>query len=234
MTEAEVFQTLRGVCVDSAWSILARHGLQDTFVQGLRCLHPDRKMVGRPIPMKHLPHRADLVESLKIGERGLGNNVGPRNATPGDVLVIDGCGITNGGAFGDILVAGFQANGGEGIVIHGAMRDLAAIRDMDTPVYYTDTHAAGSRGVMCVDYNVPVECAGVTVVPGDVIFGDCEGVLVIPAHLAAEVATEAAALEHKENFVRSKIESGAVKVEDADPMSADLQADYEAAHEAGN
>ena len=227
MTEAEIFDTLRGVCVDSAWSIVARHGMPDTFVQGLQCRHPDRKMVGRAITMKYLPHRADLVESLNIRERGLGNNVGPRNATPGDVLVIDGCGITNGGAFGDILVAGFQANGGEGIVIHGAMRDLAAIRDMDTPVYYTDTHAAGSRGIMCVDYNVPVECAGVTVVPGDIIFGDCEGVLVIPAHLAEEVATEAAALEHKENFVRGKIESGAVKVEDAYPMRAELQAEYE-------
>ncbi|MAF10578.1 hypothetical protein CMK11_09010 [Candidatus Poribacteria bacterium] len=234
MTEAELFDTLRGVCVDSAWSILARNGLHDTFVQGLQCLFPDRKMVGRAITMKYLPHRADLVESLRIRERGLGNNVGPRNATPGDVLVIDACGITNGGAFGDILVAGLQANGGEGIVIHGAMRDLAAIREMDTPVYYTDTHAAGSRGIMCVDYNVPVECAGVAVVPGDVIFGDCEGVLVIPAHLAEEVAVEAAALEHKENFVRSKIESGAVKVEKAYPMSAELQAEYEEFRKAGS
>ena len=80
MTEAEIFDTLRGVCVDSAWSILARNGLHDTFVQGLQCLFPDRKMVGRAITMKYLPHRADLVESLKIRERGLGNNVGPRNA----------------------------------------------------------------------------------------------------------------------------------------------------------
>ena len=103
MTDAELFKTLRDVSVDSAWSSLAALGFSDTFVQGLHCLHPDKKMVGRAITMKYLPVRSDLVETLKLRERGMGNNVGPKNAKPGDVLVIDACGISNGGAFGDIL-----------------------------------------------------------------------------------------------------------------------------------
>jgi regulator of RNase E activity RraA len=228
VTDEVLFEMLRGVSVDSAWSVLSGLGFSDTFVQGLTCLHPDKRMVGRAITMKYLPMRGDLVESLRIRERGMGNNVGPKNAKPHDVLVIDACGISNGGAFGDILVAGFQANGGTGIVIYGAMRDLSALRQMHVPIYYTATHAAGSRGMMCVDFNVPVNCAGVAVVPGDILLGDVEGVLVIPAHLAEEVATKGKALEEKELFIRRKLESGEAKVEEAYPMSARLQAEYTA------
>jgi len=228
MTESELFETLRGVSVDSAWTCLSAAGVPDTFVQGLQCLHPDRKMVGRAITMKYLPMRRDLAESLKLSERGMGNNVGPKNATPGDVLVIDACGISNGGAFGDILVAGLQANGGAGIVIYGAMRDLSALREMAVPIYYTATHAAGSRGMMCVDFGVPVNCAGVAVAPGDILLGDAEGVIIIPRRVAEEVAVNAAALESKELFLRRKIESGDAKVDEAYPMSARLQAEYEA------
>jgi regulator of RNase E activity RraA len=228
MEESAVFSVLRDTSVDSAWSCLAQRGFADTFVQGLQCLHPDRKMVGRVITMKYLPARPDLGQALRVAERGLGNNVGARSAKPGDVLVIDACGISNGGAFGDILVAGFRANGGAGIVVYGAMRDLSALRQMDVPIYYSCTHAAGSRGMLCVDFNVPVNCAGVSVVPGDILLGDAEGVLVIPAHVAADVARDAAALEDKENFIRRKIEAGDARIEEAYPMSAALQAEYEA------
>ncbi|MDA1193240.1 MAG: hypothetical protein O3A46_16310 [Candidatus Poribacteria bacterium] len=228
MTESQIFAILKSVALDSAWSILNGLGFPDTFVQGLNVLYPGKRMVGRAITMKYLPKRNDLMQSLKLNERGMGNNVGAKNTTPGDILVIDACGIVDGGAFGDILVAGFKANGGQGMVIHGALRDLAAIREMDVPVYYTAAHAAGSRSIMCVDFNVPVDCAGVTVAPGDILYGDAEGVLVIPAHLAEEVAVKAAALDHKENFIRAQLESGAAKIEEAYPMSAKLQEQYEA------
>lgn len=228
MTESELFKTLGKVSVDSAWTSLAALGFPDTFVPGLQCLHPDKKMVGRAITMKYLPLRSDLVEMLRLRERGLGNQVGPKNAKPGDVLVIDACGISNGGAFGDILVAGFRAKGGVGIVIYGALRDLAALRQMDVPIYYTAVHAAGSRGMMCVDFNVPVNCAGVTVVPGDIVLGDAEGVLIIPSFLAERVALDAIALEDKENFLRGKIERGEASVEEVYPMSPRLQAEYAA------
>jgi len=228
MKEAELFEILRGVSVDSAWSSLAALGFADTFVSGLSCLHPDKKMVGRALTVKYLPMRSDLVETLRLRERGLGNATGPKSAKPGDVLVIDACGISNGGAFGDILVAGFRAKGGAGIVIYGAIRDLSALRKMEVPLYYTATHAAGSRGMMCVDVNVPVNCAGVTVVPGDIVLGDAEGVLIIPAHVAEQVALSAAALEDKENFIRAKIERGEASIEDAYPMSPRLQEEYAA------
>lgn len=228
MTESELFETLRQVSVDSAWACLSGRGFPDTFVQGLQCVHPDKKMVGRAITMKYLPMRPDLAEKLNLAEKKLGNNVGARSARPGDVLIIDACGISNGGAFGDILVAGFRANGGEGMVVFGAMRDLSVLRTMDVPIYYTATHAAGSRGMLCVDFNAPVNCAGVAVVPGDIILGDAEGIVVIPSHLAEGVATDAFALEQKENFIRRQIEAGNATVEEAYPMNARLQAEYEA------
>ncbi len=157
-------------------------------------MHPNEKMAGRAITMQYLPKREDLAESLKLKERGFGNNVGARNTKPGDVLMIDACGFADGGVFGDVLVAGFKANGGEGIVVDGAMRDLSALREMDVPIYYKHLHAAGSRSVMVTAFDVPIDCCGVTVVPGDIIFGDAEGVIVIPNHLAETVTAEAMSL----------------------------------------
>lgn len=227
MNEAQLFELLRRTSVDSLWSVLARHGYPDTFVQGLQVLHPDKKMVGRALTVRYLPRREDLVEKLQLHERGLSNSAGVRIARPGDVLVVDACGITNGGALGDILVAGFRAKGGVGIVVYGAVRDLSALREMDLPIYYTAAHAAGSRGIMCVELNVPVNCAGVAVVPGDILVGDAEGVLVIPSHLAAMVAEEAAALDDKEAFIRRKLEAGEASIEEAYPMGPRLLAEYE-------
>lgn len=199
MTESELFETLGRVSVDSAWTGLAALGFSDTFI----------------------PVRSDLVETLRLRERGLGNQVGPKNTKPGDVLVIDACDVNNGGAFGDILVAGFRAPK-EVWALAPCATLLPSVKwtFLFTPPPLTPLEAGA-----CVDVNVPVNCAGVTVVPGDIVLGDAEGVLIISSYLAERVALDAVALEDKENFLRGKIERGEASVEEAYPMSPRLQAE---------
>jgi regulator of RNase E activity RraA len=81
---------------------------------------------------------------------------------------------------------------------------------MDLAVYVREPHPAASfRRMIAVDYNIPIRCSGVTVLPGDIIVGDAEGVIVVPAHLAAEVADKAVAVEARENYLRDKLLGGA-------------------------
>jgi 5-oxopent-3-ene-1,2,5-tricarboxylate decarboxylase / 2-hydroxyhepta-2,4-diene-1,7-dioate isomerase len=113
------------------------------------------------------------------------------------------------GTIGDILALRLKRRGGVGVVTDGAIRDMAAIREMELPVYSGGSHAAvlGERHVP-MDTDLPITCAGVLVMPGDVIRGDQDGAIVIPRALAAEVAVAAVAQELEERFVSEKVSSG--------------------------
>jgi len=210
--DAELFAKLTSVAIDSLWGVLDKLGYPDTFIEGVRPVHRDldRKLVGRAVTLRYLPIRKDLVESIAAKqEHGL-NIRAAEEAKPGTVIVVDAGGETGGGFWGDVIATRFLMNGGAGVVTDGAMRDLVQIRGMDLSVYVRETHPAASfRRLVAVDYNVPIRCSGVTVLPGDIVVGDAEGVIVVPAHLAAEVAERAIATEEKENYIRNKLLKGA-------------------------
>ena len=89
-------------------------------------------------------------------------------------------------------------------------RDLSVLRQMPMSLYIRGAHAAASgRRIVAVDRNIPVRCGDVTVLPGDILLGDAEGVLVIPRSVAEQVTSEAAATDDRELFLRRKIEQGA-------------------------
>jgi len=208
MEDAELFERLKNVALDSAWSALARRGYPNQFCEGLRVFRPDLKIAVRATTVRCLPVRPDLQQQIR--EQGPPLNAqSVEEADAGDILVIDAGGETGGGFLGDIIAARLVARGGVGIVADGAIRDLEEIRRMPLGLYLKGAHAAGSgRRIMPVERNVTVRCGNVTVVPGDVLYGDCEGVLVIPAALAVEVLAEAEATDHKELFLRAKLEAG--------------------------
>ena len=123
--------------------------------------------------------------------------------------MIDARGDAGAGTIGDILAARALARGATGIVTDGGMRDTPAFAELDIPAYYQAPHAAvlGLRHHP-LETNVPIACGGALVVPGDVLVGDAEGVLVVPAALAEEVARDAREQEDREAWALERVKSG--------------------------
>lgn len=207
-----LFAQLTSVAIDTIWTVLRNHGYPDMYIENVRPVHRDldRKMAGRALTLKYLPIRKDLEESLKAKHPHPLHVRAAEEATPGAVMVVDAGGETGAGFWGDVIATRFIVAGGIGIVTDGAIRDLSQIRQMDVSVYARATHPAFSmRRMVAVDMNTPINCGGVTVFPGDVMVGDAEGVVVVPTHLADEVAAQAIHTEAKEEYIRSKLLKGA-------------------------
>jgi regulator of RNase E activity RraA len=209
--DAELFTKLTSVAIDSLWSALDRLGYPDMFIEGVKPVHAnlERKMAGRAITLRYLPVRKDFVERIRAQELyGLNVRVA-EEAQPGAVIVVESGGETGAGFWGDVIATRFIVRGGVGIVTDGAMRDLSQTRGMDIAIYVRETHPAASwRRMVAVDMNLPIRCSNVTVLPGDLIVGDAEGVLVVPAQLAEQVADQAIAAEEKEEYIRNKLLGG--------------------------
>jgi 5-oxopent-3-ene-1,2,5-tricarboxylate decarboxylase / 2-hydroxyhepta-2,4-diene-1,7-dioate isomerase len=118
--------------------------------------------------------------------------------------------------------------GAAGIVTDGAIRDSAALRELGIPVYHGATHPAvlGRRHVPW-ETNVTIACAGVTVQPGDIVAGDADGVIVVPRHVAREVAEDAAEQERQEKFIAEQVAKGEA-VDGLYPIGKKWQAAYQA------
>lgn len=230
--EATLFDQLRRVNLDSAWAACANLGYPDQFIGGLHCLLPDRIMVGRATTLRYVPIRKDVNDEMN--QRGHALNAEAAEETRlDDVLCIDACGSVEAGFLGDVILSRFKVAGGAGLVVDGAIRDLHVIRTMSVPVYFKGAHAAGSgRRIVAIERNTIINCGGVAVRPGDLVIGDSEGVLVIPAGLAEEVAERAAATDHKENYLRSLIEQGR-SIYGVYPASAATLKEYESFKQGG-
>lgn len=227
--EREVLKRLMDVSIESAWGVCSRHGYGSNFINGLTCVHPERKMVGRAVTLRYLPVRPDLQEMSRKKFRTAPNKYAIETMAPGDVLVVDSGGETGAGFLGDVIATRLEVRGGAGIVCDGAVRDLSVVATMDFALYIRGAHAAGSgRAIVGWDYNVPARIAGVAVLPGDILMGDCEGVLVIPARLAKEAAEAGAAQDHKENFLRRVLKEKRLSIEECYPPNARVLKMYEA------
>lgn len=190
-------------------TVLAKLGFWNTFMTGVKPLSPGRRLVGQAFTLRYIPAREDLdrdlnVDNLTDPQRMAIERVGLR-----DVLVIDARGDERAGVMGNILAARMVARGAVGIVTDGCFRDSPAIAAMPLAAYSRSMNAATNKTIHHPqDIQLPVGCGGVAVYPGDVLVGDDEGVVVIPRHLAARVAREAAAQEHREAFILEKIRAG--------------------------
>ena len=208
-------------------SVLRNKGLHNTFMHNVVPLESDARMVGRAFTMRYIPAREDLdevpLDNLKDVQR-----IGIEQIGAGDVLVIDARGDTRAGTMGSILAARIQMRGCTGVVTDGAYRDSPTIAASGLAAYAAAMNAHTNKTVHHPsEIQVPIACGGVAVFPGDLLVGDQEGVVVIPAHLAAAVAAEAEEMEQKERFIMEKIRSGASIVGTYPPDEATL-AEYRA------
>jgi regulator of RNase E activity RraA len=209
---AELLRAVSMVSTATLSSQLRRRGFNALTMDRLRATRPGQKMAGFARTLRYVPFREDLFATYGGTLPGGGLNAQKRaveQVRPGEVLVIEARGDPTAGTVGDILALRAQVRGAAGIVTDGAIRDSQALHAMDMPVYYGATHPAvlGRRHVPW-EVNSTIACAGVTVAPGDIIVGDGDGVIVIPAHLAAEVARDGAEQELQEEFAAAMVAKG--------------------------
>jgi regulator of RNase E activity RraA/2-keto-4-pentenoate hydratase/2-oxohepta-3-ene-1,7-dioic acid hydratase in catechol pathway len=225
---------LRALAVVSTATLsaqLRKRGFNSVTLDRLHATQPGRKMAGFARTLRYVPFREDLFARYGGTLRGGALNAQKRaveQVRPGEILVIEARGDLTAGTVGDILALRAQVRGAAGIVTDGAIRDSQALAAMDLPVYYGATHPAvlGRRHIPW-EVNTTIACAGVTVTPGDIIVGDGDGVIVIPAHLAVEVARDAAEQELQEEFAAAMVAKGE-SVDGLYPLGKRWQAAYEA------
>jgi regulator of RNase E activity RraA len=222
MSDEALLGRLREISVEAGWAALVERGYPNCFIGGLQVVHPDVPMVGRARTLRYVPFRQDLAAQVEREGPQL-NKRAVEECAAGDVLVVDAFGTCDAGFAGDIVLTRFVRRGGAGVVVDGSIRDLTFLRKIALPVYTRATHAAAStERIIGVEQNVPVQIAGVAVLPGDYLLGDAEGVLVIPAGLAEEIVATAAATDDKEIFIRKKLEQGATLYDAYPPNEAIL------------
>jgi 5-oxopent-3-ene-1,2,5-tricarboxylate decarboxylase/2-hydroxyhepta-2,4-diene-1,7-dioate isomerase len=204
---------------------LNRRGIQSTFLTGLSPTRPDLRMVGYARTLRYVAIRADVREAMKGSEDAQKRAV--ESVSPGDVLIMEARNETGAGTIGDILAARVLARGGTGIVTDGGVRDTPGVTELEIPTYYRIANGASLWSAhIPLDVEVPITCGGVLVMPGDVIVGDAEGVVILPAALAEEIAHDAYEVEQRESFALERVKAGE-SFRGLFPLSAQREPDYE-------
>jgi len=196
------------VATSTLTGALYRRGLRNMFLQDVSPLRFEQpRMVGIAYTMRFIPFREDMNPP-----KGKRQSVQPRaveECPPGHVLVIDSRGDPRAASAGDLYIGRLAARGCAGIVTDGELRDSEGILKTGLPAYQRRPTSPPSPIVHYpIDLNLPIGCGGVAVYPGDVIVGDCDGVVVIPAAIADEIAEEAVATTLYDTFAEEEVARG--------------------------
>lgn len=214
---------LRRVSTATLTVQLTKHGIRNAFIRGVQPTRPGTRLLGYAFTLRYVPLRED-VRDASIGLNAQKRAV--ESIGPGEVLVIDAREEGGAGTIGDILAARALARGATGIVTDGGLRDRRGVGDLEIPVYYKETHAAVLGQLhFPLETNVPVACGGALVLPGDVIVGDDDGVVVLPAALAEVIAKDAVEQESREAFALERVQAGE-SIRGIYPLNEEHQAAY--------
>ncbi len=206
----ETRDKLKGVATPTLMTALYKRGLRNQWIQDVRRINPAAgTMVGEAFTLRYMPAREDLNELAVFRDRTHPQRKAVEDCPPGAVLVMDSRKNPRAASAGSILISRLMVRGVAGVVTDGGFRDTPEIEGLSIPAYHNRPSAPTNLTLhQAIDINVPIGCGDAPVFPGDVMVGDAEGVVVIPAHLADEIADEAVEMTAFEDFVTEKVLEG--------------------------
>jgi 4-hydroxy-4-methyl-2-oxoglutarate aldolase len=213
-----LLQQARELSSEEVWAVLQEKQFNNQYADGFHILHPEKPMVGRAFTVQFMPLRSDVeqVAEAKAKDRGLPrlmNQTAIDMLQPGDVLIVDLFGKKVGGTIvGDnLFYYAMKATHSGGLVVDGSIRDLNGISEIDMPAYFRSVDPTPIGNVMLTGINVPVRIGGVTVMPGDLVVGDREGVYFIPPQFVKEVLDRADEIRIHDEWTKKKFDEGKYK-----------------------
>jgi regulator of RNase E activity RraA len=206
----ETREKFRQVSSATLCTALFKRGLRNQFIQDVRPVgKSDGNMVGEAFTLRYIPAREDLNQLSVFRNHDHPQRKAVEKCPPGAVLVIDSRKDARAASAGSILITRLMQRGVEGVVTDGGFRDSPEIADLAFPAYHNRPSAPTNLTLhQALDINEPIGCGDVAVWPGDIIIGDNEGVVVVPAHLAEEIADEALEMTAYEDFVLEQVQLG--------------------------
>ena len=201
---------LKTVSTATLCSALFKRGLRNQFIQNVLPLNSNLpNMVGEAFTLRYIPAREDLNPMTVFQDPKHPQRVAIEECPPGAVMVIDSRKDARAASAGGILVSRLMKRGVAGVVTDGGFRDSPDIAQMAIPAYHSRPSAPTNLTLhQAIDMNLPIACGDVAVFPGDVVVGDAEGVVVVPAHMAEELSMEAVEMTAFEDFVSERVMEG--------------------------
>ena len=208
--KSETRDKLKTISSATVSTALFKRGFRNQFIQDVHPLSPVQPvLVGEAFTLRYMPAREDLNQLAVFRDRGHPQRKAIEDCPPGAVMVMDSRKDARAASAGSILVTRLMKRGVAGVVTDGGFRDSAEIARMGFPAYHHRPSAPTNLTLhQAIDINVPIGCGDAPVFPGDVILGDSDGVVVIPANLADEIADEAYEMTAFEDFVTEQVNNG--------------------------
>jgi regulator of RNase E activity RraA len=203
-------ERLASVSTATLCTALFKRGLRNQFMQDVHPISPGLpNMVGEAFTLRYIPAREDLNPITVFEDRAHPQRRAIEECPPGAVLVMDSRKDARAASAGSILITRLMVRGVAGVVTDGGFRDSPGIAKLAIPAYHKRPSAPTNLTLhQALDIGVPIGCGDVAVFPGDAIVGDAEGVVVVPAHLADEIAAEAVEMTAFEDFVAEEVARG--------------------------
>ncbi|WP_380057753.1 ribonuclease activity regulator RraA [Falsihalocynthiibacter sp. SS001] len=208
--DSKLHDVLMGVSTATLTTAMFKRGFKNIYIQNIRRMNPGPNMVGFAYTLRYIPSREDLDGLETFADQENPQRKGVEECPAGAVFVIDSREDASAASAGGILATRLSVRGCRGIVTDGGFRDAPEIAKMKMPAYHNRPSAPTNLTKHhAVGINEPIACGGVSVFPGDILVGDNEGVVVLPKHIASEVAQEAVEMTAFEDFVLECVQDGA-------------------------
>jgi 4-hydroxy-4-methyl-2-oxoglutarate aldolase len=232
-----LIEQAKGLSAEEVWAVLPGKNYRNQWADGFQVLHPGTKLAGRAFTAQFMPTRPDIMGALttnatKAGIASYTHQYAIDQLQPGDVFVADLFGKgAEGTVVGDNLFYYImKATRSGGLVVDGSVRDLEGLATMPMPAYFRHAHPTPVREVMLTGINIPVRIGEATVNPGDLVFGDREGVYFIPPSLVQAVLDRADETHIHDEWTKQKFDEGKYKSQEiyGSPRDPALKKEYEA------
>lgn len=206
----ETREKLMDVSVATLATALYKRGLRSQVIQDVRPVgFKGKNMVGPAFTLRYIPAREDRNQLEEFRNPKHPQRVAIEECPAGHVMVMDSRKDARAASAGDILITRLMVRGGAGIVTDGGFRDAATIAKLDIPAYHTRPSSPTNLTLNeAIEINGPIGCGDAPVFPGDIIVGDADCVIVIPADIADQVADEAVEMSAYEDFVVEQVKDG--------------------------